>query len=73
MFLCSVLGELCVGVRWLMWGVSGGDLLIWYLFVNVMWVLCWEVKGIESFLDFFVVVGDNGYGGLSNGVLRLGS
>lgn len=69
-FLCSVFGEFCVGVWCLMWGISGGDIFIWYLLVSVMlvmWVLWWEVKGIESFLDFFGGMGDSGYG-LSNGI-----
>lgn len=63
-FFCIVFGEFCVGVCCLMRGVSNGEFLFWYFLISnvlMIWLFWWEVKGIESFLDFLGGVGDNGY------------
>ncbi|XP_024373023.1 auxin response factor 18 isoform X2 [Physcomitrium patens] len=72
-FLRSASGELCVGVRRSMRGASGGDSSTWHSSANATRASRWEVKGTESFSDFFAAVGDNGHGGSSNGVSRSGS
>ncbi|XP_024377988.1 auxin response factor 18 [Physcomitrium patens] len=63
-FLRIASGELCVGVRRSMRGVSNGESSSWHSSISNASTIRpsrWEVKGTESFSDFLGGVGDNGY------------